>query len=118
MPRRVKAVPNYVKKNANTLRGLADFSATQRGVYVKHADNDFVKCVCDCTKNVLNGNVPIKTKDLTRLKKYKRSLRRLTGGKLSAKGKRNILVQKGGAIFGALLPIILSAVLPAILGKR
>jgi len=72
------------------------------------AGDDLIKCICDCTLNVLKGNVRVPPKQKSKLKRHKKALRDLAKKKVSLKRKRQI-IQKGG-----FLAPLLSAVVPAI----
>ena len=74
---------------------------------------DCYRHFCECSKNILKGNVPLKERQLKKLRREKKNLRALALKKTSLKAKRKIL-QKGGFI-GAILPPVLT-VLSSLLG--
>jgi hypothetical protein len=80
----------------------------QRKKYLTQAAPSEIHSLCECVLNVCNGNIPINKRALVRLKPYKETLRKISAGK----GTRKLLIQKGG-----FLPLIASAVLPALLGS-
>jgi len=75
---------------------------------LKSAGDDLIKCICDCTLNVLKGNLCVTPKQKSKLKRHKKALRDLAKKKVSLKRKRQI-IQKG-----SFLAPLLSAVIPAI----
>lgn len=70
-------------------------------------DKDFIHCICECSKNLLKGKVPITSSQKKNLAKRKNSLRLLTLKKTPLKKKKRI-IQTGGFL-GALLAPIVSA---------
>jgi len=62
--------------------------------------------VSECAKNVIKGNVPLGSRQMTNLRRRRHDLRALSKTNTSLKTKRKIL-QKGGFL-SALLPPVLS----------
>ena len=71
----------------------------------QHCSPEFVKCICECVKNVLVGNVSLTPENKKRLKRNKRSLRRLILKKTPLTEKKRI-VQSGGFLGALLGPIV------------
>jgi len=71
----------------------------------QHCSPEFVKCICECVKNVLVGNVDLTPEHKRRLKRHKLSLRKLVLKKTSQAEKKRI-VQQGGFLGALLGPII------------
>jgi len=71
----------------------------------QHCSPEFVKCICECVKNVLVGNVSLTPENKKRLKRHKRSLRRLILKKTPLTEKKRI-VQSGGFLGALLGPIV------------
>ena len=71
----------------------------------QHCGPEFVKCICECVKNVLVGNVSLTPENKKRLKRHKRSLRRLILKKTPLTEKKRI-VQSGGFLGALLGPIV------------
>ncbi len=95
-----------LKKFAPYLRMLHKSSPKARNALVKqHCSHDFLKCICECVKNVLMGNVDLSPEHKRRLKRHKRSLRKLALKKTSLTEKKRI-VQSGGFLGALLGPII------------
>lgn len=81
---------------------------------VKSASSDLIKCLCECSMNILKGNVPISPAHKRRLSRHKKDLRFLAkrGNKIQSKKR---VLQKGG-LLPALLAPLLGAALPAVTG--
>jgi hypothetical protein len=60
----------------------------------------------ECCKNLLKGAVPVTANQLSKLRRYKKTLHQLSTKKLSNKSRRKILQQKGG-----FLPLLIGPVL-------
>ena len=95
------------------LKRLNRLKCKERRKYLKTCDGTFVDCLCECIKNLLKGRVPLKSKQLKALRRYRRFLRKAALKTTPQKDRRRIL-QKGGFI-GALLPTLISG-LGALLG--
>lgn len=101
-----------VKNNIALLKALAVMKPKHRKALIKAADKDLILSVCECAYNLLKGNVSVHPQQKKKLSFFKNILRRLVKKGESFKSKKKYLVQKGGGVF---LPILLSAVLQAIL---
>jgi len=95
-----------------TLKRIHRLGECAKKKLIKDCDRKLIECFCECSKNILKGNVPLKQAQMKRLRREK-NLRALALKKTSLKKKRKIL-QKGGFI-GAILPPILT-VLSSLLG--
>lgn len=83
-------------------------NAIRRKKLIDAGDNGQIGAVAECIKNIVDGNVPLKKSQLTRLKKYKTVLRTLRKHPRGANKRKSILMQKGGFLT-TLLPIALNA---------
>jgi len=102
------------RKYLSTLKRIRRMGDRARREYVRKCDREFVDCVSECAKNVIKGNVPLSSRQMTQLRRKRYDLRALSKKKTSLQAKRKIL-QKGGFLT-ALLPPILS-VLGSLLAK-
>lgn len=80
-----------------------------RTALLKSCDDEEINIICECIFNVLKGKIPLEKKEKSKLKKYKETLRKLVS-KGKNKVRKSIIIQKGGAF----LPIVLGAVLSAL----
>lgn len=96
-----------LKKYAHQLRELHSASPkVQKKLLSKiNKDNDFVKCLCECAKNIIKGNVNLTDKQREKIRRRKKSFRKLSVKKTSLREKRRI-VQSGGFLGALLGPII------------
>ena len=102
-----------MKKYLPTLKRIHRMGEKAKKQLIKNCDKKLIECFCECSKNILKGNVPLKPGQLRRLRREKKNLRVLALKKTPIRRKRRIL-QKGGFI-GAILPPVLT-VLSSLLG--
>ena len=76
-----------LKRNASTLKLLHGAKPSFQKAVLKKSKDDFVKCVCDLSFNVLKGTAPISKQHKKRLSCHKSSLCKLIDRKLSLKKK-------------------------------
>ena len=57
-------------------------------------DKGLLTCLCECSKNILKGNVPLSSAQKRKLRRHRRSLRELTLKKISKKKKKLIPLTK------------------------
>lgn len=81
---------------------------------IKAADNGLINCLCECSYNVLKGNVPLTPSQMNKLSQHKTDLRKLAEKKTSIPSKKRIL-QKGGFL-SALLGPLLGLIGPGLIG--
>ena len=81
-------------------------SARRRNLLIDYANAGEVKAICECVRNVLNGNVQLTKRDYLKMKRYKKTMRDLNNKRLASARKKRILHQKGG-----ILPLLLSPAL-------
>jgi hypothetical protein len=100
-----------LRRNAKLLKLLHKASpAVRRKLLKKCCNQDFVQCMCECVKNILQGVVPLSAAQKAILRRKKRTLRLLVLKKTSGR-KRKQLIQSGGFLGAILGPIV------SILGK-
>ena len=100
-----------VQNNMEVLRALIKLNPKQRANVLKDADSDLIIAICECVLNTLKGNVPLTSNQKNKLSRFRRLLHKLVHKPKQWKVKRKLLVQKGGAI----LPILLGAVVSSLL---
>lgn len=76
-----------------------------------------VKAVCECSLNVLKGNIPLTSHQKKSLSKYKSTIRKIGSKKGSLFQKKKLIVQKGGFL-NILIPAALSVLTSLIHGTR
>ena len=105
-----------LKKYAQQLRELHRLSPkAQKKLLIKiKKDTDFVKCLCECARNIIKGNVKLTDQQKESIRRRKKSFRKLSLKKTTLKEKRRI-VQSGGFLGALLGPII--SVLGGLFGR-
>jgi hypothetical protein len=98
-----------LKKYAPYLKKLFKIhSSSRKKTLEKHIkDPEFVKCLCECAKNIIKGNVKLTPAQRRKICCRKKLFRKLALKKTSSAERRKI-VQKGGFL-GVLLGPIISA---------
>src|SRR3989441_6501456 len=95
-----------LKKFSPYLRLLHKSSPKARNALTKqHCSPEFIRCICECVKNVLVGNVNLSSEHKRRLRRHRRSLRKLVLKKTPLTEKKRI-IQSGGFLSALLGPIV------------
>jgi hypothetical protein len=95
-----------LRRNAAFIKLLHKSPAKVRKSLLRnHCSTDFVRCICECAKNLLKGNVPLTKAQKLTLRRRKRTLRQLALKKTSGI-KRRRLIQTGGFLGAILGPIV------------
>ena len=77
------------------LMTLTKASPKVRNIRVKHIPKDSIKLLCDCSRAVLKGEVPMSTPQKERLRLYRKDLRKLASSESQTSDKRAILKKVG-----------------------
>ena len=97
----------HVKSNAHLLKVLAECTPKLRKNILEKASVGLLRSLCECSLNVLKGNVKLNSHQKRKLSRHKKKLRTLADHKVPNSRKKKLLIQQGGFI-GALLQPILS----------
>ena len=103
-----------IVKTFPELKRFSHLNKNNQRKYIKTCSNEFVKCVCECVKNVIKRNVQLKPSQLKKLRRHKRSLRDLALKKTSLKKKRQIL--QNGGFLNLLIPPVIGFLASKLLG--
>lgn len=95
-----------LRKNALLLKLLSKATPVASKAILKTGDRDLINALCECSLNVLKGNVPLTCRQKKRLSRYKSTLRELANRKYSVKKKRQALMQKGGFLQYLIEPVV------------
>jgi hypothetical protein len=108
-------MPNRVKRHCDFLKYLCHCTPNQRKILLKSATPEQIDAICECVYNLYLRNVEVDRKTVKKLIPHKKVLVKLAKNqpKLALSKRRKLLVQKGGSF----LPILLSAILPTVLGS-
>jgi hypothetical protein len=93
-----------LKKHALLLKVLAEAQPHMCKAIIREGDRELITCLCECAKNILNGNVPLKKSHLKRLQRYRKDVRTIVK-KRTSKHKKKKILQKGGFLSALLAPI-------------
>jgi hypothetical protein len=97
-----------MKSNLGKMQKLARSKPKQRVEMLKGIDDTLVKSICECCYNVVRGNIPIKSRQLKNLHKYRKEIRDMADRHVPLRKKRRI-IQKGGflgPLFSLIAPLI------------
>ncbi|KAI8477988.1 hypothetical protein Bbelb_053410 [Branchiostoma belcheri] len=93
-------------RHADCLRVLSKANPKLRKAILSSAPNDLLKSICDCTHNILEGNIRLTPGQRKGLARHKSTLRQLGDKKIPLSKKRQTLIQKGGFLSLLLNPIV------------
>lgn len=96
-----------LEKNFKIIKVLASCKKGIRNKILKKADDTLILTICECVLNTLNGNINLPTPLVTKLNKFKKTLRLLTNSNI--KRNKKLLIQHGGFL-NILLPTALTAI--------
>ena len=94
-----------MKRNAELLRLLRKLKPNALRAVMKEAHPDLIRALCECSLNILKGNVKLNPAQKKKLCRYKNKLRTLISKKTSMKTRKQIL-QSGGLIGALLGPVL------------
>lgn len=103
-----------LRRNIDLLRALKNSKPERRKKLLREADNDLVESVCDCARNVLDGNIPLTAARKRNLAKHKALLRKLADRQSKAEKKRKLFKSQRGGFLTTLIPALLGPVLSAV----
>ena len=108
-----------IKKNLDWLNALACCKSSEQKRLLSISSPEKINAVCDCIKNVLNGNVPVSAETKKKLSTKKKLLRELVDRSVKVPARRRKLIQLGGG-FGLLSAVLLPTLIglgKTIIGK-
>ena len=100
-----------MEKHADTLSVLSKVKPAMCRAIIREADRDLMDCLCECSHNILIGNVPMTTAQKAKLTPYKEDLRAVAKKSTSQKEKKEI-IQKGGFLPALLAPLLAPIIAP------
>lgn len=104
---------SITQKTVDILRALFHLNDNQRVTILRTGSRELIKFICECSLNILRGNLKLSDCEKSRLRKYAGVLRKFALSPGKFRTKRRLIVQYGcGSLFSALLvPIINSDIL-------
>ena len=97
-------MPSRLQRQCFLIKYLNTSNNKTRKRLVPHTEKDFIDCLRDGCLNILKDTVVLSRKDLTRLKRYKNSIRKAANKRYSTKAVRKILIK--GGFLNVLIPIL------------
>jgi len=82
------------------LKHIVRMKPAKQKTYLISCENKVINCFSECARNIL------KRSQFTRLKRYRKNVRKLADRRTSMKVKRQIINQKGGFASSLLIPAI------------
>ena len=79
------------EKELYMLRQMLGTSDSRVGKIIKTAPNKFIKFLCECLFNIVNGNVPV---NKTKLEGYEKLFKTVLSNQTSLKQKRRLLANE------------------------
>ena len=104
-------------KNSNWLKALLCCSKSEKEQLIKVAKPETINSICDCIKNILNGNIPLSESENNKLKAKKNVLRKLANRKTKSQERKKILIQQGGGLLTSILVPALATLVGGIFAK-
>lgn len=98
-----------VKKHLPLLKLLKESPSSLRHKIIRYSDLDLINTICECVYNSLKGNIPLKKREVSKLRKFKKVLRKIFKADGGLKKTQKIIIQSGGAFLPALLSPIVTA---------
>ena len=95
-----------VKKHLPLYKWLCHSNPKSTRAVLQVADKDVIDGLCECSYNVLKGNVPLKPEQKRRLKRHKQVLRELSYGRGKSLKRKRQLLQRGGFLGALMSPLI------------
>lgn len=97
-----------VLKRSDFLNLLAKSkNKARRDKLIDLADKSEVNAVAECIVNALAGNIPIKKRCVSKMKRHRNKLRMISHKQYPLKKKKELIKQTGGLLAG-ILPLALS----------
>jgi hypothetical protein len=95
-----------LKNHLEELKVLQKAKPNLRKNILKAADNSLIQCLCECSHNILNGNIKLTSGQKKTLKKHRSNIRLLARREGGVRKKRDLLVQSGGFLPALLVPVL------------
>jgi hypothetical protein len=100
-----------LKDHSDTLKILAKCRSKKRNDILKNANDELIRCLCECSSNTIYKNVPLSESQLQKLCPHKNILRFLANRRIGLKKKKlKIIKQRGGFLMPLLVPILTSII--------
>lgn len=98
-----------VKKHLPALKFIKDCSPAERYKIIQYSNLDLINTLHECVYNTLKGNIPLTKNEISKLKRYKKILRKLFRSRGGLRKTQKLIIQSGGAFLPTLLSPIVTA---------
>lgn len=98
------------RRGLPVLGAIAHSSPRLRKAILSNATIGTINDIGECCLNTLSGNVKLSASDRAQLRRYRNYIRRVGSRQVSAKKRRQLLIQRGGNFLPILLPLALTVV--------
>lgn len=88
---------------------MKESAPTRRHNIIRYSDPDLISTINECVYNTLKGNIPLTKREISKLKTFKKVLRKIFRALGDLKKTRKIIIQSGGAFLPTLLSPIVAA---------
>lgn len=95
-----------LQNHFDTIKVLSKPNPKQNKAIIHHADDELVKCICECIQNIANGVVKISPSTKSKLCKHKQKIRQIIDKRTGIKKKKKLLEQSGGFLPLLLAPVV------------
>lgn len=107
-----------ILKNRKFLEYYLEANNVSKEHLLKGANNDQVNSICECMLNLLNNNINLDDQQrkhvCQKLCHHRKDLNIILNKKTPLKKKKKLLLKKSNQKGGAIIPLILSTVLPLV----
>ena len=100
-----------MQKDLDFLNLLSKTHPFQQRAFLEKTEPNQGRVICECIYNIIHGNIPVLQGIKEELIPKKQVLGDLAVTKVPYKRKKNLLLQSGGSVLGALLPPVISSIL-------
>jgi len=96
-----------LRQNIALFRVLSSATPKLRKAILKNLSNESLRCLCDCSHNLLNGNIHLTPRQKRNLLAHRKTVRMLASRGASLPTKKKAVQQRGGvAVTAILVPLL------------
>ena len=102
--------PQHLKRNLGLLKAISLTKQCDHKAVASSLHNDCIKCLSDCSYNILQGHVKLSSKEKKLLKPFCKVLCQLTNSDISTPNKKKLIIKQKGGFLGFLIKPVLSLI--------
>ena len=103
-----KKSTTQLKRNISMLKAIGSSKPCDQKAIVQALSEDCVCCLCDCSRNILNGNVKLTVHQKKNLSPFRNALRDLAHRNGPIGTKKHVIINQKGRFLGFLVKPVLS----------